>query len=82
MVETTDTTAPEGEVIRQSPGGGETAEEGDHVTIVVSAVRGGADRRPVRHRVADRGPDACRPARRPRPEPAVDLGTRQRMGSA
>ena len=37
VIETTDTTAPTGEVIRQSPEGGESAPEGSTVTIVVSA---------------------------------------------
>lgn len=37
VVETTDTEAPEGEVIDQSPEGGEQADEGSTVTIVVSA---------------------------------------------
>jgi serine/threonine-protein kinase len=38
VVETTDTDAPEGEVVQQSPEGGEEASEGSPVTIVVSAV--------------------------------------------
>ncbi|WP_432477883.1 Stk1 family PASTA domain-containing Ser/Thr kinase [Nocardioides sp. GXQ0305] len=37
VVETTDTTAPKGEVVRQSPQGGQDAAEGSTVTIVVSA---------------------------------------------
>jgi serine/threonine-protein kinase len=37
VVETTDTTAPKGEVVRQSPQGGQNAAEGSTVTIVVSA---------------------------------------------
>ncbi len=37
VVETTDTTAPKGQVVRQSPEGGQDATEGSTVTIVVSA---------------------------------------------
>jgi serine/threonine-protein kinase len=39
VVETTDTDAPEGEVVQQSPEGGEDASEGSPVTIVVSAAQ-------------------------------------------
>ncbi len=82
VVETTDTNAPEGEVIRQSPGGGETAEEGTTVTIVVSAAEEEPTDDPSDTESPTDDPDDLPTGPETPPGAVGDVGTRQRMGSA
>ncbi len=81
VVEDNESTAPEGEVVRQSPEGGEEAEQGDTVIIWVSTFEDEPTDDPSDTESPTETPDDL--PTDPQPPGAVgDLGTRQRMGSA
>ena len=86
VLESTDTTEPQGTVIRQNPEGGESADEGETVLIVVSAFEEPTEEpsdteTPTETPGLPGGPSTP-PGPVVPPGPAAEPGTRQRMGSA